>query len=99
MVSQLLPELDECVSRGAVRKSSGKWSHNYTVYTGLCGVALTHLRVGLHCRDVRGDHAAATGFIQSAYTTASACLAADPHSDQVSFFCGTPGYLAIACVS
>jgi len=99
MVSQLLPELDECVSRGAVPKSSGKWSYSYTVYTGLCGVAFAHLRVGLYCRDVRGDAAAATDFISKAYLTASACLAAEPRSDQVSFFCGTPGYLAIACVS
>eukprot|EP00419_Tripos_fusus_P061802 CAMPEP_0172926742 /NCGR_PEP_ID=MMETSP1075-20121228/216176_1 /TAXON_ID=2916 /ORGANISM="Ceratium fusus, Strain PA161109" /LENGTH=394 /DNA_ID=CAMNT_0013787877 /DNA_START=84 /DNA_END=1268 /DNA_ORIENTATION=+ len=99
MVSELLPELEECISRGAVPKSTGKWSYNYTIYTGLCGVALAHLRIGIHCRDVRGDAAAAAGFIQKAYRTGSACLAAEPRSGEVSFFCGTPGYLAITCVS
>jgi len=98
-VIQMLPELDTCVSRGAMPKSTGKWSEDYSVYTGLCGIALMHLRLGLYCRSVRDDAAEALKFFNKAYETAQICLEADPDSRDVSFFCGIPGYLAIACVS
>jgi len=98
-VTRMLPELDKCVHRGAMRKSTGKWSQDYSIYTGLCGIALMHLRLGLHCRDVRDDATGATSFFNKAYEMAKLCLEADPRSRDVSFFCGTPGYQAIACVS
>lgn len=98
-VSVLLPELNACVSRGAVPDSKGKLSRDYTVYTGLAGVALAHLRVGLHCRNTRKDETMARWHVSTAHATAQACMQAESGSREVSFFCGTPGYLAISCVA
>jgi len=97
--SVLLPQLEECVQSGRVRVSTGRRKPKYEVYTGLGGIGVTLLRVGLFCRDARGDAAAAARFFERARKVAEACLAADPQSDEVSFFCGSPGYLALACVS
>eukprot|EP00928_Gymnodinium_smaydae_P040385 TRINITY_DN27389_c0_g1_i2.p1 TRINITY_DN27389_c0_g1~~TRINITY_DN27389_c0_g1_i2.p1 ORF type:complete len:420 (-),score=43.18 TRINITY_DN27389_c0_g1_i2:68-1327(-) len=95
----LLPQLEQSAARGAVPKSTGKLSRDYSVYTGLGGVALTYLRLGDYSQHVRGDARAATMYFQKARDIAAACLAGDPNSDTVSFFCGTPGYLAILCAA
>jgi len=97
--SALLPQLEECAAKGAVPVSTGQWKRKYEVYTGLGGVGLAFLRAGIFCHDVRGDVAAARRLCEQAREVARVCLAAEPRSEDVSFFCGTPGALAIACAS
>eukprot|EP00928_Gymnodinium_smaydae_P040384 TRINITY_DN27389_c0_g1_i1.p1 TRINITY_DN27389_c0_g1~~TRINITY_DN27389_c0_g1_i1.p1 ORF type:complete len:125 (-),score=14.23 TRINITY_DN27389_c0_g1_i1:119-493(-) len=72
----LLPQLEQSAARGAVPKSTGKLSRDYSVYTGLGGVALTYLRLGDYSQHVRGDARAATMYFQKARDIAAACLAA-----------------------
>ena len=91
----LLPELHECAERGAMLQSTGKWRRDYSVYTGLAGVALAYLRLAMHCKHARGDGASSDNYLQKAKDTIHLCLEAEPQSREVSFFCGTPGYLAI----
>ena len=67
--------------------------------TGLGGVAFAYLRVGLHCARFRRDAEGARALFRKALDTGSVCLAAEPQSREVSFFCGTPGYLSICCVA
>ena len=46
--SALLPMLTECATKHAVLRSTGSWSHSdYSVYTGLGGIAFAFLRLGL----------------------------------------------------
>lgn len=94
----LLAELDGCVTRGGVPESTGRWTRNPSVYTGLGGVGVAFLRAGLHCRDVRQDPSAASAFLEKARDVANACLSGRP-GGEVSFFCGAPGHLAIAHVA
>jgi len=98
-VNHLLPELDQCSARGAVTDASNSWVADFSVYTGLGGLALTYLRVGLYCRDVRADPDGTMTYLKKAHSVAALCLKKDPYSNEVSFFCGTPGYIAISCVS
>ena len=102
-VCPLLRELDGCARHQAVPRSTGQYQRNYSIYTGLGGVAVAFLRVGLHCRDVRdgADAAtAATGWLQRAHALAVVCAVAGGREEQcVSFYCGTAGALAVACVA
>ena len=79
--------------------STGQWQRDHSIYTGLGGLALTHLRVGLHCRHARRDEAAAAERLRRALDVASACRRADPNSEMVSFFCGAPGAVAVMSVA
>ena len=98
VVRELLPPLDECAARGAVPSSDGRWSRNQSVYTGVAGVAVAYLRVGWHAR--RADLGAdARAYFAQARAVAEQCIAAEPSSEMVSFYCGTPGALAIAAVA
>lgn len=99
LISGILPELAECATAGAVPTSTGQRSSDMTVYTGLGGIALAYLRVGIHCQHVRKDTAAALQHFHLAREVAATCLRQDPESREVSFFCGTPGHLAIGCVA
>eukprot|EP01062_Namystynia_karyoxenos_P062740 TRINITY_DN55617_c0_g1_i1.p1 TRINITY_DN55617_c0_g1~~TRINITY_DN55617_c0_g1_i1.p1 ORF type:complete len:445 (+),score=85.17 TRINITY_DN55617_c0_g1_i1:100-1335(+) len=95
-VAALLPQLDDCAAHSAVPKSTGQWSRSYAVYTGLCGIAVAYLRLARHCRS---DPAAAQDYLRKAQRVGAACLRADSRTNEVSFFCGTPGYLAVLCVA
>eukprot|EP00929_Paragymnodinium_shiwhaense_P084961 TRINITY_DN45465_c0_g1_i2.p1 TRINITY_DN45465_c0_g1~~TRINITY_DN45465_c0_g1_i2.p1 ORF type:complete len:361 (+),score=39.90 TRINITY_DN45465_c0_g1_i2:82-1164(+) len=98
-VEHNLPHLESCASNGAVQTSTGKWQRDYTVYTGLGGIALTYLRLGLHARDVRGDVEQARQCWQKALQLAKHCLQQEPSSSEVAFFCGTPGHIAICAAA
>ena len=102
-VCPLLRELDGCARHQAVPRSTGQYQRNHSIYTGLGGVAVAFLRVGLHCRDVRGDAdaaTAATGWLQRAHALAVVCAVSGGREEQcVSFYCGTAGMLAVACVA
>jgi hypothetical protein len=67
--------------------------------TGLGGVAFAYLRVGLHYARIQRDAEGARALFRKALDTGAVCLAAEPQSREVSFFCGTPGYLSICCVA
>ncbi|KAK3248405.1 hypothetical protein CYMTET_42130 [Cymbomonas tetramitiformis] len=100
-INKLLPGLNACAARTAMPTSSGKQKPNYSVYTGLGGIALTFLRLGLYCRDKmegREAECLSSDYLLLARDTALACLQAKPVSSEVSFFCGTPGHLAILCI-
>jgi len=75
------------------------WKGKYEVYTGLAGVAVAYLRAGLFWRRACRNEAAAQEYLQKTQDVAAACLQLDPRSNEVSFMCGTPGYLAILCVT
>ena len=76
LCSRLLPcvQLDECVARRAVPSSTGKWQRDFSVYTGLAGVALAYLRVGLHCAWARNDVEGSRAFFEKALDTGRVCL-------------------------
>lgn len=96
----LLPKLDECAERAGVPKSTGRWSRNFAVYTGLGGIGLAYLRAANYFREVRRDEAAAQSFARKALGVANTCLSSDSSQQQcISFFCGSPGYLALACAA
>jgi len=98
-VQGILQELDECAAYGAMLSSTGKYERNYSVYTGLSGIALTYLRVGLHCKGSRGSDADVVTYFTKARDTAMVCLSKEPKSREVSFFCGTPGHIAICAAA
>ncbi len=84
--------LTECAEKHAVIKSTGSWSHNnYSVYTGLGGIAFAFLRLGLSANQPEA--------LARARDIAAYCAAKEPDSEMVSFFCGTPGALAILAVA
>ena len=83
----LLPALHECVARRAMPLSTGQWQQDHSIYTGLGGVALAHLRMGT------------PESLRTARTLAQRCIDADPSSECVSFFCGTPGGLTIVAIA
>lgn len=98
-VQLYLPELDECLERASVPKSTGRWQRRYEAYTGLAGIGLAYLRLAKFCRDVQNNERASRLYAEKALVVARACLSAEPTSDCISFFCGTPGYLALAAAS
>ncbi len=71
-----------------------------SIYTGLGGVALALLRLGLHERR-RGNAEAATARLSEGRQLAEYCKAVDAQlgNGMVSFFCGTPGHLAMIAVA
>ena len=90
--SALLPMLTECATKHAVLRSTGSWSHSdYSVYTGLGGIAFAFLRLGLSTKQPEA--------LTKARDIAAYCAAKDPDSEMVSFYCGTPGALAILAVA
>ncbi|CAE7233277.1 LANCL1 [Symbiodinium natans] len=100
--SALLPQLADAAQRGAIATSRGS-SAGFEVYTGLGGIALAFYRASRHCQETpraRGAPASASvELARKALAVSGACLKAKPRSQEVSFFCGTPGFLAIACAS
>ena len=94
----LVPPLLECAQRGQMPRSTGDWRRDQSVYVGLGGVALALLRVGLSTPD-------GASHIDCAREICERCIAADEHSNvsahlrPVSFYCGTPGALAILAVA
>eukprot|EP00927_Polykrikos_kofoidii_P071425 TRINITY_DN67688_c0_g1_i1.p1 TRINITY_DN67688_c0_g1~~TRINITY_DN67688_c0_g1_i1.p1 ORF type:complete len:446 (+),score=31.65 TRINITY_DN67688_c0_g1_i1:184-1338(+) len=91
--------MDDCAANGDVPASTGRWKDDMSVYTGLGGIALAYLRVGMLCQNVRKDTVAAKAHFERARDVAATCLRKDPQSREVSFFCGTPGYIAISYVT
>ena len=71
--------------------SSGRPTLDPTVYTGTTGIALTLLRLGRYQKN--------DGYTREALRLALLACSTYPQSEQVSFFCGTPGGLAVACVA
>jgi len=98
-VTALLPELEECVQNKGMIESTGKWSQDYAIYTGLGGVAVAYLRLALHLKKSPRKEGEAEAHLRVAHEVATACLNGEPRSRDVSFFCGTPGYLALSCVT
>ena len=84
--------LAECAAKYAIRTSTGAWVHdNLSLYTGLGGIAVAFLQLGLT--------AMKTEALTTARDIAAYCAAKDPDSEMVSFYCGTPGALAIVAVA
>lgn len=96
----ILPELEECAARVAMPESTGRWQRKYSIYTGLGGICLAQLRLGLFRRRLAGSgDKDAISHITKARDIAQACLTGDPSSQECALFCGTPGYLAVLCVA
>ena len=93
------------------RAARAQWQRNYSVYTGLGGLALLLLRAGAFSRERAGGGGGGTQHgwewgegsgdvaIRRARALAERCIAEDRRERAVSFFCGPPGYRAIAAAA
>jgi hypothetical protein len=82
---------------GAMPKSSGETEMNFTVYTGLCGCALTYLRLGVHLRARQQADQALSCFRRARDVALRCCKTPEQgFRSEVSFLCGIPGAIAIA---
>ena len=91
---ELLPGLEACALEVGMKQSTGGLARDWTVYTGLGGVAVAYLRIAQHMRDTD-----AAKFFSKALQASQRCLQHNPNSQEVSFYCGTVGAHAIAAVA
>lgn len=88
-IEDLLPALENCVSTHELPSSTGHPTGDPTIYTGICGLSLAFYRLGVFRGAEGGQH------FQRALNVAAMCRMTHPSSAEVSFYCGTPGALAI----
>jgi len=100
LVQSLLPALEQALIAHAIPTSTGHSDPgNLTVYTGLGGVGLAFLRLGLHHKAIREDKDATKVYLRKALECATLCMEQQPESREVAFYCGTPGNIAIAAAA
>ena len=89
----LVPDIERCVAKGKVPCSDGSARSDRSIYTGLCGLTIGFLRLGTATRQQQP--------LRRAREVALACVKAElvQRDSPVSFFCGAPGGIAVACAA